>query len=70
MHTYTPLFLKALEKMLHRTKSPPIAVTYTYHFLRDKTEDELSLDVIRFVSQLADLSPGVSMSSSLHNILD
>jgi hypothetical protein len=37
--------------------------------MRDKTEEELSLDVIRFVSQLADLSPGVSMSSSLYNVL-
>jgi len=69
MHTYTPLFLNTIEKILHRTKSPPIAINYTYQFLKDKTEEELSLDVIRFVSQLADLSPGVSMSSSLYNIL-
>lgn len=54
---------------MHRTKSPPLALTYTYHFLTDKTEEELSLDVIRFVSQLADLSQGVSMSSSLQGIL-
>ncbi len=27
------------------------------------------MDIIRFVSQLADVSPGVSMNSSLHGIL-
>jgi hypothetical protein len=64
-----PRFLERLSVLLHRTKSPPLALTYTYHFLVDKTEEELSLDVIRFVSQLADLSQGVSMSSSLHGIL-
>ena len=58
-----------LEEALRRTKSPPLAVTYTYHFLKDKSEEELSLDVIRFISQLADVSPGVSMSGSLHGIL-
>ncbi len=54
---------------MQRTKSPPIAITYTYHFLKDKTEEELSLDVIRFISQLADISQGISMSTSLHGIL-
>lgn len=54
---------------MHRTKSPPLAITYTFHFLKDKNEEELSLDVIRFVSQLADVSSGVSMSSSLHGLL-
>lgn len=65
----TPRFLERLEGLLQRTKSPPLALTFTYHFLSDKTEEELSLDVIRFISQLADLSQGVSMSSSLHGIL-
>ncbi len=69
MKTHTQLFLDHLERVLHRTKSPPLALTYTFHFLSDKTEEELSLDVIRFVSQLADVSPGVSMGSSLHGIL-
>ena len=62
-------FLKHIETVMHRTKSPPLAVIYTYQFMKDKTEEELSLDVIRFISQLADLSPGVSMSGSLHNVL-
>jgi hypothetical protein len=66
----TELFLKHLEKLMHRTKSPPLALTYTHHFLKDKSEEELSLDIIRFVSQLADLSTGVSMASSLHGILE
>jgi protein involved in ribonucleotide reduction len=69
MKRQTGMFLEYIEKLLQRTKSPPIAITYTYHFLRDKTEEELSLDVIRFISQLADLSQGVSMSSSLKWIL-
>lgn len=69
MRTLTARFLTYAEKLLQRTKSPPIAITYTYHFLKDKTEEELSLDVIRFISQLADISQGVSMSSSLNGIL-
>lgn len=69
MRTQTAKFLAYAEKLLQRTKSPPIAITYTYHFLKDKTEEELSLDVIRFISQLADISQGVSMSSSLNGIL-
>jgi hypothetical protein len=70
MRTATGKFLEHVEKLLQRTKSPPIAITYTYHFLKDKTEEELSLDVIRFISQLADISQGVSMSSSLNGILN
>lgn len=69
VQTHPQLFTEQIERLLHRTKSPPLAVTYTYHFLKDKSEEELSLDVIRFVSQLADLSPGVSMASSLQGIL-
>ena len=62
-------FLSFLHHALKRTKSPPLAVTYTYLFLMQKNQEELSLDILRFISQLADLSPGVSMSGSLHNIL-
>jgi len=69
LKTHTHACLSFLERLLHRTKSPPLAITYTYHFLKDKTEEELSLDIIRFVSQLADVSPGVSMNSSLQDIL-
>lgn len=69
MKKHTEKFLEHLEKLLHRTKSPPLALTYTYHFLKDKSEEEVSLDVIRFVSQLSDLSSGVSMASSLQGIL-
>ena len=35
----TPRFLERLEGLLQRTKSPPLALTYTYHFLSDKTEE-------------------------------
>jgi hypothetical protein len=62
-------FAEHLEQLLQRSKSPPLALVYTCRFLRDKSEEELSLDVVRFVSQLADVSPGVSMSGSLHGIL-
>jgi hypothetical protein len=62
-------FLAWLETALQRTRSPPIALSFTYQLLREKTEEELSLDLIRFISQLSDLSPGVSMSSSLYGVL-
>lgn len=59
-----------LEKLQSRSKHVPLAITYTLEFMKAANEAELSLTLIRFISQLADVSAGVSMASSLHYVLD
>lgn len=61
--------IKQLEDLLHRTKNPPISIIYTLEFLRDKSSQEHSLDIIRFISQLSDLSEGYSVSTSLRDVI-
>ena len=61
--------LPMLAPLLQRTKNPPISIVYTHEFLRPKSNEEYALDIVRFVSQLSDLSDGVSVSSSLQSVI-
>lgn len=73
---YTSLFDKVdssvstLENMMKRTKNPPISIIYTCQLLKKKSIEEYSLDIVRFISQLSDLSDGTSVSHSLQNVID
>lgn len=57
--------LAELELLLRRSRAPPISVVYTYELLRPKEAQSYALDLVRFVSQLADLSEGSSVSESV-----
>jgi len=50
---------------LRRCRNPPISAVYTYELLIPKPIASYALDVVRFVSQLADLSKGASISESV-----
>lgn len=57
--------LAELEVCLRRCRNPPISAVYTYELLMEKPMASYALDVVRFVSQLADLSKGSSISESV-----
>ena len=58
-----------LNELANRTKNPPISIIYTRAFLQNKSDEEHGLDIVRFISQLSDLSEGVSVASSLRDVI-
>lgn len=57
--------LKELGRLLRRSKNPPLSAQYTYELLSDKSTAAYGLDIVRFISQLADLSQGTSIVESV-----
>lgn len=55
--------------MLSRLKNPPISALHTVDLLKSTNPENQSLELIRFLSQLSDISEGTSMSTSLKGII-
>lgn len=56
--------------MLSRIKNPPISALHTVDILKSTSPENQGLELIRYLSQLSDISEGTSMSTSLKGIIN